>query len=416
MLIALLTTSTPCTIDVRPCPTVVAAFSLQPRATMLPPTSAVISAPIPAPITPPGPLLIVECAIQRSLRPPAPTSDNAVPAASPLPVDRVLQVPKPSTPPPSLPVPAPPTFCTTTQRGATGHISCTWIADTPPPPNTNPTHVCSPTENGCGTRIADYRVNDAPPPPDDEDPHHPLASTLLRMRPALLNDCCRRGTTPAALPTPALHCHPRGCDEDASAPRAHPTCSTTPTPIPPAAPPHNNGAPETLGDHPPVATSLLLIVAATTHTSTPPVAPPHSTVAPAHHPRPRDRERHEPPSLLASQGHTTRCPIPPHANAGLILLGHVHRHSTYHHIPPRAIPLSCHPPPFRSPCTTLSSSPHPACTTDNSNLRLIVLFSLVIPSIIYINTTSCILYIFLSSPLHLTKARTVPDLTLVASI
>jgi hypothetical protein len=51
------------------------------------------------------------------------------------------------------------------------------------------------------------------------------------------------------------------------------------------------------------------------------------------------------------------------------------------HLPSRAIPLSCHPPAFRSPCTTLSSSPHPACTTDNSNLRLIVLFSLVIPFI-----------------------------------
>jgi hypothetical protein len=140
-------------------------------------------------------------------------------------------------------------------------------------------------------------------------------------------DCC------PALPAPDLHCRPRGCDEDASAPRAHPTCSTTPTPIPPAAPPHNNGAPATLGDPPPVATSLLLIVAAATHTSTPPAAPPHNTVAPADHLRPRDRDRHKPPSLLASQGHTTRCPIPPHANAGLILLGHVHHHPTYHHEP-----------------------------------------------------------------------------------
>jgi hypothetical protein len=213
--------------------------SLRPP-TMPPPTSAVTSAPIPAPVTPPGPLLIVECATQRSLSSPGPASDKGEPHDSPLPVDRAygLQVA-----PPYLKVPTgPPVLHHQHAPVLAGPAPDPWPRDVPMDVDRN-------TQRRRPSHFVDALVPSGDDPPSISPPDV---------------DCC------PALPAPDLHCRPRGCDEDASAPRAHPTCSTTPTPIPPAAPPHNNGAPATLGDPPPVATSLLLIVAAATHTSTPP--------------------------------------------------------------------------------------------------------------------------------------------------
>jgi hypothetical protein len=236
MLTALLTTSTPCTVALRPCPTVMTAFSLQPRATMPPPTSAVISAPIPAPVTPPGPLLIVECATQRSLRPPTmppptsavtsapilapvtppgpllivecatqrslrppgPASDNAAPPASPLRVDRAygLQVA-----PPSLQVPAaPPVLHHQRAPVLAGPAPDPWPRDVP-------MDIDRDTQHRRPSHFVDALVPSGDDPPSINPPDV---------------DCC------PALPAPDLHCRPRGCDEDVSAPRAHPTCSTTP--------------------------------------------------------------------------------------------------------------------------------------------------------------------------------------------
>jgi hypothetical protein len=221
MMDKMLATHKPCCVAVRLPLAAMSALTLHPCATMsattyvAPQQPVKPSAPTPEPVTPSVTLLIVECETQCSLSPPGPASDKGEPHDSPLPVDRAygLQVA-----PPSLQVPvAPPVL----------HPRHAPVLASPAP---------DPWPHGC-------RLRQTVPP------SHPFCRCLapfgrwssLHHPPDV--DCCR------IIPAPDLHCRPRGCD-DASAPRAHPTSSTTDTPIPPAAPPHKNGAPATLGDPP----------------------------------------------------------------------------------------------------------------------------------------------------------------------